>query len=441
MDDTICAISTPIGEGGIGIVRISGRYSLKIAKRIFRSKNKLVSHKLVYGKIIDPSSNCIIDEALLVFMKKPKTYTREDIIEINVHSGFAILSEVLSLVLKEGARLAEPGEFTKRAYLSGRIDLIQAEAVEKIISSKTELARKISTRELQGELSLKIRNIRENLISILSLIEASLDFEEELDKERLFKEVFSIKKELKTFVEGYKTGRFLSNSAIGVIIGRPNVGKSSILNAIVGTDRAIVTPIPGTTRDVISEIINIKGIPFKIVDTAGLCDAIDIIEKEGIKRVYKAIESADIVIYVLDATGFITKDDISIFEKIKNKNVIFAINKSDLLQRIKTDILKKYKKPIVSISAKNKQLSSLLDEIEKALFSSYDEAHIITNIRHKEVIERALKHLDRAISSKEDEITSIELRASCDAISEILGEKISNEDILDKIFSTFCIGK
>ncbi|MEW6482664.1 MAG: tRNA uridine-5-carboxymethylaminomethyl(34) synthesis GTPase MnmE [bacterium] len=441
MHDTICAISTPIGEAGIGIVRISGGESLKIAKRIFRSKNKLTSHRLIYGKIIDPDSNCIIDEALLCYMKAPKTYTREDVVEINLHSGFAVLSEVLSLVLKEGARLAEPGEFTKRAFLKGRIDLVQAEAVEKIISSKTTLAREISTQQLQGELSLKIRKIRENLLSILSLIEASLDFEEELDRERLFKDIFSIKKELKGFLEGYRTGKFLSNSCIGVIIGRPNVGKSSILNALIGTDRAIVTPIPGTTRDLVSEVINIKGIPLKITDTAGLCDAIDLIEKEGIKRAYKAIENADIVIYVLDGTGIITKDDIAIFEKIKNKSIIFTVNKSDLPKRIDIEVLKKYKKPIVFVSAKRKEVSLLLDEIEKALFSSYDEAHIITSIRHKEAMERSLEHLDRAISSKEDEVVSIELRDSIDAISEILGENITNEDILDRIFSTFCVGK
>ncbi len=476
MDDTICAISTPIGEAGIGIVRLSGEKSLSIARRIFKTKKRLTSHRLIYGKIIDPEKNSIIDEVLLCYMKAPKTYTKEDIIEINIHSSFAVLSEVLSLVLKEGARLAQPGEFTKRAFLNGRIDLVQAEAVAKIVSSKTDFARLVSERELDGHLSSKIRDIKENLLMIISELEAGLDFEEELElehpstrsqeeerrdqeseirtpehqqkeghqstKEKIRGGILSVKKELKALLNGYKVGRLL-NSAIGVIVGRPNVGKSSILNGIIGRPAAIVTEIPGTTRDLISEIINISGIPLKIVDTAGLCKTIDLIEKEGVKRALKAIDVADIVIYVLDGSSFITEDDIRILEKIKDKNVIFAINKVDLPQRIEVSFLKKYKKPIVFICAKNKKLSSLLEAIKGILFKSYDESHIITSVRHKDLIERSLKFLDCAIKSWNlgDEIISLELRDSINAIAEILGENIRDEDILDRIFSTFCIGK
>lgn len=443
MNDTIAAISTPIGQGGIGIIRLSGDTSLKIAKKIFKTKKRFLSHRLMYGKIIDPETNSIIDEAFLCYMKKPETYTREDIVEINIHSSFVVLSDVLSLVIKNGARLASPGEFTKRAFLNGRIDLLQAEAVANLVSSKTELARKISTRELIGYLSSKIKKIKESLLSSLSELEASLDFEEEIERERVYNRLISIKKELKALSEGYRVGRYLSNSAIGVIIGKPNVGKSSILNAIVGRDAAIVTPIPGTTRDLISEIINIDGIPLKIVDTAGLCKAIDIIEREGIKRALKAIERADIVICVLDGSSFITKDDIAILEKIKSKNAIFAVNKIDLPQKINLSILEKYKKPIVFISCKKKKLSSLQQAIKNLLFKSYDENHIITNIRHKELIERSFNCLNKAISSwkREDEIVSIELRDSIKAISELLGEGITNDEVLDRIFERFCIGK
>jgi len=443
MNDTICAISTPIGAGGIGIIRLSGAKSLKIAKRIFRTKKRILSHRLIYGKIFDPNTDSLIDEALLCYMKAPKTYTREDVVEINIHSGYAVLSSVVSIIQKEGARLAEPGEFTKRAFLNGRIDLIQAEAVAKIVQSKTELSRSLAAREIDGDLSIKIRNIKENLTLSLSYIEAGLDFEEEIPKEVVKKEISSALKELNSLLAGYKVGRFLSNCAIGVIIGRPNVGKSSILNSIIGSDVAIVTPIPGTTRDLISEIININGILLKIVDTAGLCNPIDLIEKEGVKRALGAIEKADIIIYVLDGSFPITGDDIEFIEKIKDKNVIFAINKNDLPQRINPLILEKYKKPIVSTSSKYKEVSCLLDAIKKLLFSSYDESHIITSIRHKELIEKSILYLDKALGSFNlgDEIVSIELRQAINTIGEILGEKISDEDILDRIFSTFCIGK
>lgn len=443
MNDTIAAISTPIGAGGIGIVRLSGKSSLKIIKEIFLSKKRLSSHRLIYGKIIDPEKHCIIDEAFVCYMKAPKTYTREDVVEINIHSSFPVLSEILSLVIRKGARLAEPGEFTKRAFLNGRIDLVQAEAVCNLVLSKTHLARKIALREIEGDLSLKIKKIKEGIISSLSEIEASLDFEEDIEKEKIYQDLISIKKALKSLVEGYKVGKYLSNCAVGVIIGKPNVGKSSILNALTGKDVSIVTPIPGTTRDLVSEIINIDGIPLKIVDTAGLCKAIDIIEKEGIKRALRAIKLADIVICVFDGSSPISEDDIGILERMKNTKAIFAVNKIDLCQRIEIPILERYKKPIVFVSCKRKILSPLEDAIKNLLFSSYDESHIITNIRHKKLLKTSLNCLNRAISSLtlKDEIVSLELRDAVKALSELLGETITNEDILDKIFSKFCIGK
>ncbi|HAW49800.1 TPA: tRNA uridine-5-carboxymethylaminomethyl(34) synthesis GTPase MnmE [bacterium] len=439
MNDTIAAISTPPGIGGIGIVRISGPKSLKIAKKIFRSKKPIENRKLIYGKIINKDE--VIDEVLLSYHKAPYTYTREDIVEINIHSGLSSLKETLSLVISCGARLAEPGEFTKRAYLSGRIDLSQAEAVSKIVSAKTELARKIAVRELGGSLSLKIKEIREGLLSCLSYIEAGLDFEEELDKEGIYKDTILLKEKLDNLILGYRSGRYLSDCAIGVIVGKPNVGKSSILNALLGTKRAIVTPIPGTTRDLVSEIINIKGIPLKIVDTAGLCFAIDIVEKEGIEMAWAAIETSDIVILVFDGSVSLTDDDLVILEKIKKDNLILCVNKCDLPLAIDISQIKNY--PIVYISAKEGNISPLVSTIEETLFSSFDENNIITSIRHKEAIEKAIFHLERAIHEidKRDEIASIELRASIDSLSGIIGEKITDEDILDKIFFTFCIGK
>jgi tRNA modification GTPase len=448
MNDTIAAISTPIGEAGIGIVRISGPESLQIAKRIFRGKKGLEPNRLVYGHIVDPEKEEAIDEVLISYHKAPHTYTREDIVEINAHSGIMVLERILQIILSSGARLAEPGEFTKRAYLSGRIDLAQAEAVVSLISARTELARKVALSHLKGELSSEIREIEEEIFSKFTELSADIDFEEvsDIDRDEFIERLGSIKKRVKGLINSFERGRFLSSCAVGVIVGRPNVGKSSILNSLLGEERAIVTPIPGTTRDTISETINISGVPLKIVDTAGLTEAIDIVEKEGIERAERAIQSADIVILVFDGSSKLSEDDLRIIEKIEKCEMIICINKSDLSQKIEIQKIKEClrDRPIVHTCAKENRIDELKNALSLFLSPDLTEAHIVTNVRHREALTLSLSHIERAIKNLslgvEEEIVSYDLRSATDSLSEITGKR-TTEDVLDKIFATFCIGK
>ncbi|MBU1262949.1 tRNA uridine-5-carboxymethylaminomethyl(34) synthesis GTPase MnmE [bacterium] len=441
---TIAAISTPIGEGGIGIVRLSGPDSLSIINRISRKKIS-EPYRLIYTHIINPETKETIDEVLISYHKEPHSYTREDIIEINGHSGLVVLREILELVISCGARLASPGEFTKRAYLNGRIDLAQAEAVGALISAKTELARKVALSQLKGELSAKMKQIAEEIFEILTNLSASLDFEEveEIDREVLLCKLVSIKKELDSLVQSSAKGRFLSGYAVGVIVGRPNVGKSSILNGLLGEDRAIVTPIPGTTRDLVSEIINISGVPLKITDTAGLTQAIDIVEKEGVRRAYGAIASADIVIFVIDGSESLSEEVCDMIETIRNETII-CINKIDLPQRIDRERIERLGRKCLFISAKEGDLSELKEVISKALFNGFDEAHLITNLRHKEALKKTALQIDTAITNLreggEEEIIAYDLKGALNSISEITGER-TTEEMLDAIFASFCVGK
>ncbi len=464
-DDTIAAISTPIGEGGIGIVRLSGKDAISIADRIYFSpKGKklkdIKSHSIVYGFVIDNVRGYKIDEALFSIMKAPKTYTKEDVVEINCHGGIVILETILQLLLREGARLAYPGEFTKRAFLNGRIDLSQAEAVIDIIRAKTKEAGRIALQQLEGRLSLKITEIRDKIAGLCANIEAYIDFPEEdiepVTIESIFKSIENIKKELQELSDGYYEGKLFKYGVSAAIVGKPNVGKSSLLNALLQRDRAIVTEIPGTTRDIIEDYININGLPLKIIDTAGIRECHDLVEIEGIKRSFKAIEEADIVLAVLDSSLPIDDKDLVLIEKTLDKRTIFVLNKSDIESpRFEIDKLRSFINSrghnmtnIVKVSALTGDgMNCLKDEIYSICVSKQyiDKGDIIlTNVRHKDLIDKSLNSLKEAeeILRKNDpiEVSAMFIRESLDYLGEIVGI-VTTEDILNRIFNEFCIGK
>ncbi len=455
LEDTIAAISTPIGEGGLGIVRISGPRAFSIANKIFSRKvSRLPSHTVHHGYIIDPRSKERIDEVMLSIFKKPKSFTAEDIIEISGHGGVVSLRRILEVCLSTGARLAEPGEFTKRAFLNERIDLAQAEAVVDIIRAKTEMGLKVALHQLDGELSSKIEGLRRELIHLSAHLEAAIDFPEEdierLKSPQMLLRARKVLKEVRKLLEGAQGGKVLREGIKTVIIGRPNVGKSSLLNALLKEKRAIVTPIPGTTRDIIEEIINIKGIPLKIIDTAGLATAEGPIEKESINRTRRSLEAADLVLLVMDAATYLSKEDYGIMEDVKDKKVIVVINKTDLPEVIEVNEIRKilHDKRIIKVSATKK---TGLERLEKMIIDLIFEGRVapsdrtlVTNIRHKDTLERTKKSLEKMIESIEKDMSaefiSLDLRAALDSLGEITG-KTATEDILDEIFSQFCIGK
>ena len=450
-EDTIAAISTSLGHSGIGIVRLSGKDSVKIADKIFISPKKkplkqTPSHRLVYGHIIKPDKE-IIDEVLVSAMRAPRTYTREDMVEINCHGGPVPLRRILELVLKSGARLAEPGEFTRRAFLNGRIDLAQAEAVIDVINSLTERSQKAAVEQLRGGLSEKIEAIREKLIKLTAFVEAYIDFpEEDIDFPSLkgMKDTASkIRHSLTELIDSSQYGIILREGVKTAIIGRPNVGKSSLLNALLEQDRAIVTEVPGTTRDVIEDYLNIKGVPIKIMDTAGIRAVKNIAEKEGVKRSLGAMKDADLVLTVLDGSETLHDTDRELITKSKPENTILVINKTDLPQKIR---LRKSERLTVKVSAiKKTGLNRLKDKIVEIILKgrALNGTGIVTNIRHVNALKKALSSMDSFtgnVGKISPEFLAVELRDALDAIGEILGITTS-EDILNRIFSDFCIGK
>ncbi len=461
IDDTIAAISSPLGEGGIGIVRLSGKDSIQIAEKIFSSpKNKTLkdskSHRVIYGYIKDPLTYKEIDEVLVTIMRSPYSYTREDVVEINCHGGMFALRKALELVLKQGSRLSAPGEFTKRAFLNGRIDLSQAEAVLDLIRSKTDESRRIAIEQLQGGLSEKITALRDRLTELCAHVEAYIDFpEDEIEtasKRDMLETMKDIDRELQTLLNTYEEARFFREGLSTAIVGRPNVGKSSLLNALIKKDRSIVTEIPGTTRDVIEEYLNINGLPLRIMDTAGIRDVKDVVEKEGVKRSLQSIGNADLVIAVFDCSEPLKEEDLEVIKKIKDKNAIVVLNKSDLPAIFDKDVLASYlssdNSNILNISAIGGDgLEGLKNKIFKSCLKDWKEERegvVITNLRHKFAIENTKTLLDRAVSAlienKPVEILALELRDSLDRLGEIVGA-VTTDDILNKIFNDFCIGK
>ncbi len=456
--DTIAAISTPHGEGGIGIIRLSGSSSVDIVKGVFvdvrgERLREVKSHRVTYGFIVDPESGRRIDEVLLTVMLAPRSNTRENVVEISCHGGMIPLTSILNIVIKGGARPAEPGEFTKRAFLNGRIDLTQAEAVIDIIRSRSDLSLRMAIRHMEGGLSKEISSLREELIGIAAQVEASIDFsEEDIDiesRDLLLERSERVLKSIETLLKTFDHGRILREGARTIIVGRTNVGKSSLLNALLNKERAIVTPIPGTTRDSIEEMINIDGIHLNIIDTAGIRRTGGYVEKEGMRRTMDLLKDADIVLMMLDGSERLTDDDRSIMREVSNKNLIVIINKIDLLQVIEIDEIKRafYDKRMYTISATKKTgLDRLKDGIKELLIDKEitPESILITKIRHKEALIRAKESMKNAIESMKnsmsEEFIALDINTAMESLGEITGQTFS-EDVLNKIFSDFCIGK
>ncbi len=453
LEDTIAAISTPIGEGAIGIVRISGKDAVKIADAIFKSKKDKLpssfrSFTTHYGYVNDEGE--IVDEALLTLMRAPKSYTKENMVEISCHSGIMPLRKTLDLVLKNGARAAEPGEFTKRAFLNGRLDLAQAEAVLDIIKSKTDISLRVAMGQLKGGLSACLNKIKDELLTSLANIEASIDFPDEdleiLSEANIKDRLGNIKDELAKLLESADSGIILREGLTCAICGKPNVGKSSLLNALLQRDRAIVTHIPGTTRDTIEEFVNIDGIPFKLVDTAGIAPTEDIIERQGVLRSREYLERCDLVLLVIDGSDYITDEDRILLADTYNRPRIVVINKIDLPQRI--DLTGLENERLVKVSAKyGNGIDELKVKIKDLVWGGKvitSDGAVVTNLRHKDALRCALTSVEDAIKVIEDngspELIAIELKDALDSLGEIAGEVVT-DDLLDRIFSQFCIGK
>ena len=456
LSDTITAISTGMNNAGIGIIRISGDSSFEIAGKIFFKKNGeahtyFESHRVYYGFIKDGED--IIDEVLLISLKSPRSFTGEDTIEINCHGGNLVMRKILKLVIRNGARLAEPGEFSKRAFLNGRIDLSEAEAIIDVINSKNELALNNSLKQLTGELNEKIRNIRNILKYEIAYIESALDDPEHYDLdgyyERLIPVLKKIKDDLILMKKSFKDGKIIKEGINTVIIGKPNVGKSSLLNILTGEETAIVTDIAGTTRDVIEQNVVIGNLTLKLSDTAGVRDTDDIIEKLGVEKTYKYADNADLIIMVIDSSNKLNDEDIGLFEYIKNRNAIILLNKSDLKTVIsEKDVAEYTEKKVLSISAKDEtgiiELKDCLEEMFISGSIDFNDEILITNERHFNLIEQAINSIKDALNNIEmkmpEDLISIDLVNSYESLGGIIGESLE-DDIIDEIFSKFCMGK
>jgi len=443
---------------GIGIVRVSGSLAESIARRLFKPKSepfRLVSHHFHYGEIIDPQHNDSIDEVLLVLMKAPKTYTREDILEIHCHGGYFILQKILELVLKEGARMAHPGEFTKRAFLSGRIDLTQAEAVIDLINAKTMASLEIANQQLRGNFFRELSSLKEGMIEGLALIETHLDFpEEEIEPISLGEMAHSFNemiRKLDEWIGSHEEGRIFREGISCAIVGKTNVGKSSLLNVLLKEERAIVTPIPGTTRDLIEEVLNINGIPVRLIDTAGLRKATDSIELEGVKRAKERVSVAEFVLLMVDSSHPLDSDDFEIFEEVKGKKKVVVMNKKDLPSMISPqDIEGRFQgDPIISISTlKNEGIEGLREAIYSSLIHRdmrpSPEYLIVANVRHKRALYQIRESLSDVLNGLGQgtslELIAFEMRSALEALGEVVGET-TPEEVLNRIFGQFCVGK
>ncbi|WP_394877642.1 tRNA uridine-5-carboxymethylaminomethyl(34) synthesis GTPase MnmE [Mammaliicoccus lentus] len=456
--DTITSISTPMGEGAIAIVRLSGPDAISIADSIYKGKKQLSevdSHTINYGHILDPDSGEIVEEVMAAVMRAPKTFTREDIVEINCHGGLVTVNRVLELTLSNGARMADPGEFTKRAFLHGRIDLSQAEAVMDFIRSKTERASKVALGQMEGRLSELIKGLRQSILEILAQVEVNIDYPEYDDVEEatsqfLLKEAANIEQEIDKLLKTGQQGKIMREGLSTVIVGKPNVGKSSMLNNLIQDNKAIVTEVAGTTRDVLEEYVNVRGVPLRLVDTAGIRETEDIVEKIGVERSRKALSEADLILFVLNYNESLTESDYQLFEAIKNEDFIVIINKTDLEQHLDMDELKEMigDHPIVQTSMIEQQgIEELEQKISELFFGGQVQSQDMTyvsNSRHIALLKDAKSSINDAIHSAEEgipiDIVQIDLIKTWELLGEVIGEEAS-ESLIDQLFSQFCLGK
>ncbi len=455
--DTIAAISTPLGEGAIAIVRLSGEEAVGIANQLFYGKDltQVDSHTIHYGKIIDPTTNQVIEEVMVSILKAPKTFTREDVVEINCHGGLASVNRLLELTLQMGARLAEPGEFTKRAFLNGRIDLSQAEAVMDLIRAKTDKAMDVAIKQLDGKLSKLIHKLRQELIETVAHVEVNIDYPEYDDVEEMSHELMQTKtthvqQEIERLLQMAKQGKILREGISTAIIGRPNVGKSSLLNALVQENKAIVTDIPGTTRDVIEEYVNIRGVPLRLVDTAGIRDTEDIVEKIGVERSRQVLKEADLILLVINQNEVLTEEDEQLFELVRDLETIVLVNKTDLPQKIDLDKVKQLagNHPIITTALiEEKGINQLEEAIAETFFAGEIEANDLTyvsNVRHIQLLKQAIAALDEAMSAMQAgmpiDLVQIDVTRAWQLLGEIVGDTVQ-DSLIDQLFSQFCLGK
>ncbi|WP_213411686.1 tRNA uridine-5-carboxymethylaminomethyl(34) synthesis GTPase MnmE [Staphylococcus epidermidis] len=456
--DTITSISTPMGEGAIGIVRLSGPQAIEIGDILYKGKKKLSeveTHTINYGHIIDPETNETVEEVMVSVLRAPKTFTREDIIEINCHGGILTINRILELTMTYGARMAEPGEYTKRAFLNGRIDLSQAEAVMDFIRSKTDRASKVAMNQIEGRLSDLIKKQRQSILEILAQVEVNIDYPEYDDVEDattdfLLEQSKRIKEEINQLLETGAQGKIMREGLSTVIVGRPNVGKSSMLNNLIQDNKAIVTEVAGTTRDVLEEYVNVRGVPLRLVDTAGIRDTEDIVEKIGVERSRKALSEADLILFVLNNNEPLTEDDQTLFEVIKNEDVIVIINKTDLEQRLDVSELREMigDMPLIQTSMlKQEGIDELEIQIKDLFFGGEvqnQDMTYVSNSRHISLLKQARQSIQDAIDAAESgipmDMVQIDLTRTWEILGEIIGESASDE-LIDQLFSQFCLGK
>ena len=458
--DTIAAISTPMGEGAIAIVRMSGPEALAIADKVYKGPrgkrlSSVDSHTINYGHIVDPETEKVVEEVMVSVLKAPKTFTREDIVEINCHGGIVTVNQVLQLVLREGARLAEPGEFTKRAFLNGRIDLSQAEAVMDLIRAKTDRAMNVAMNQMEGRLSSLIKRLRAEILETLAHVEVNIDYPEyddveEMTHKMLIEKATKVKKEIEALLTTSEQGKILREGISTVIIGRPNVGKSSLLNSLVHETKAIVTDIPGTTRDVIEEYVNVRGVPLRLVDTAGIRETEDIVERIGVERSRQVLKEADLILLVLNYSESLSDEDIKLFEATKGMDIIVIVNKTDLEQKLDLDRVRELagNQPVVTTSLlKEEGIDELEEAIQSLFFTGAIESGDLTyvsNTRHISLLHEAKRAITDALEGIENDVpidmVQIDLTRCWEVLGEIIGDAV-HESLIDQLFSQFCLGK
>ena len=458
-NDTIAAISTPVGEGGISIIRISGEDAVVVAKRLYRGSKDLAqvaSHTINYGHIVDPDTGAEVDEVMVSVMRAPHTYTCEDVVEINCHGGLLATNRILQLVLSYGARMAEPGEFTKRAFLNGRIDLSQSEAVMDLIRAKTDKSMKVALNQLDGDLSRLIRHLRQDILDVLAQVEVNIDYPEydaveEMTTKMLKEKALDIQQRIQALLKTAKQGKVLREGLATAIIGRPNVGKSSLLNTLLHEDKAIVTDVAGTTRDVIEEYVNVDGVPLKLIDTAGIRDTDDTVEKIGVERSKRALDAADLILLLIDSSAPLTAEDCELLTATHGKQRIVILNKTDLPRRVDLDELKKLTDGDALIETsivKHEGMDQLGQQISKMFFNEGIESSqnnvMVTNARHIGLLHQANAALSDVLkginAGMPVDLVQIDMTRCWDLLGEITGDSYQNE-LLDQLFSQFCLGK